>query len=339
MHQLAGEIDALFICQELTLTDGYGSSSGDFYSLNEEFNPCVHSMGSDKYLLKKQTVNKGSLLQRARLKEFQWGRGEGEKSRALSAIFRGEDNQFVEVTFLKASHAGAFTPKEQNYLNLFHLHMAQFFELSSLFQREKVEFEHECQSLKILNRPFWVVNGKLALIYQHLPQGLDGSGRPYLFQEEGVLSCHDEDQLKLLALQVTSLIKNSAHSNIKCLQQTEKDGKKLTLKNDKGIESFWLSVINSTPYEGELLVMIMGRKLLPHKQKLVQLHGLTQRQASLCLLLMEGKTLVQAAQVLDISVNTARNFLSACFRLLRVNNQSELIRLLYSETSDLAANY
>jgi len=78
------------------------------------------------------------------------------------------------------------------------------------------------------------------------------------------------------------------------------------------------------------LVMITGRKPLPNIDMLIKYHGLTQRQAQICLLLMQGHSLQTSAQKLNISVNTIRNTLATCFRILNIKNQSELIRLLFS---------
>ena len=80
----------------------------------------------------------------------------------------------------------------------------------------------------------------------------------------------------------------------------------------------------------EGLVMIVGRKPLPSITTLMHHSKLTQRQAEICILLMQGMTPQSASQKLSISINTFRNTLAVCFRLLKVNNQSELIRALFS---------
>ena len=58
---------------------------------------------------------------------------------------------------------------------------------------------------------------------------------------------------------------------------------------------------------------------------LTRLYGLTQTEAKLVQLLIRGLTLDEAAQDLEISVNTARTHLKHIFHKTGINRQTELV--------------
>ena len=61
---------------------------------------------------------------------------------------------------------------------------------------------------------------------------------------------------------------------------------------------------------------------------LKSVYGLSRAEARLCQALIEGKTLLEAADTLDISRNTAKTHLARVFDKTRVRSQSGLLRLL-----------
>lgn len=80
---------------------------------------------------------------------------------------------------------------------------------------------------------------------------------------------------------------------------------------------------------GTLAIFITrpGQPRLPWKQ-LVVLHGLTPAEAKLAAKLAEGQSLEEAADMLSISIHTARCQLKAAFQKTGVRRQSELVALL-----------
>lgn len=69
-----------------------------------------------------------------------------------------------------------------------------------------------------------------------------------------------------------------------------------------------------------------GRESLPSPQRLRAKFDLSRREAALCILLVRGFTLAQAAVDLGISAQTARAYLKQIFRKIGVSRQAELIR-------------
>jgi DNA-binding CsgD family transcriptional regulator len=61
------------------------------------------------------------------------------------------------------------------------------------------------------------------------------------------------------------------------------------------------------------------------------LYGLTDAEARVCDLLYQSRNLPEAAQILKISINTAKTHLTRSFRKVGVQSQAELIRRLNSQ--------
>ena len=82
--------------------------------------------------------------------------------------------------------------------------------------------------------------------------------------------------------------------------------------------------------EGNCLVFIMDPEFPVETAELElrQLYGLTSTEACLANLLMEGKTLDECCQSLDIRRSTARTHLQHLFEKVGVQRQSELVSLL-----------
>ena len=70
-------------------------------------------------------------------------------------------------------------------------------------------------------------------------------------------------------------------------------------------------------------------------QLLSRIYGLTPAEARLASLLMQGKSLEQSGEALQITSNTARSSLKSIFGKTQTNHQSELVRLLLNSPASL----
>ena len=75
------------------------------------------------------------------------------------------------------------------------------------------------------------------------------------------------------------------------------------------------------------------------KEILTQLYGLTQMEANLVKIIVSGQTLDDAAQQLDISVNTARTHLKHVFHKTGINRQAELVHRIETGPAGLLLNF
>ncbi len=85
-----------------------------------------------------------------------------------------------------------------------------------------------------------------------------------------------------------------------------------------------------------LLVLVdLEARRLPPAALLMQAHGLTRREADLAVLLAAGRNLVEAAEELEITRETARSHLKSLFAKTDTNRQSALVSLLQRTRSPL----
>jgi len=258
-----------------------------------------------------------------------WGRHHGVRH-VIGTSLTLDDGFVFKANFQRHDDQDPFDEELETFLNWLHPHFKHFVRLSSIFQHQQGLHENWQQPLLHLNRPVWVVDEHMNLVFHNhcADEWLRDSS--YLSCIEGQLMSPDYQQNKILKQSVARFSGLSMVNSLKYQGSLMHQYDRVTLGSAESLESFWLSPLMS---QGEIkkgLVMIIGRKPLPNINMLMQYHHLTQRQAQICLLLMQGVTPQQAAQKLNISLNTVRNTISACFRVLNVKNQSELIRLLYT---------
>ena len=248
----------------------------------------------------------------------------------ISAEFSTEDGVKFRVEFKRQYQQKAFSENTMRFLNYLHPHFVQYFRLSNLFQNQQLKLEGDSTPLKHLSRPLWIVNKNLKLIFcnQH-PHHLMEWNECFSCAN-GHLYTKDDTQNKLLQEKVRRISQQNSCSGSLDSEEIFQNCEVISLAVESHEENFWIMPMVANHGSGDL-VMITGRKKLPKKDWLENNFNLTPRQSQLCLLLMQGCSLTVTAQHLQISVNTVRNLLAACFRVLEVNNQSELIRLLYSE--------
>ena len=260
-----------------------------------------------------------------------WGRHHGVRH-VIGTSLTLDDGFVFKVNFQRNDDQDPFDEELETFLNWLHPHFRHFVRLSSIFQHQQGQISHENwqQPLLHLNRPVWVVDEHMHLVFHNHNADEWLRDSSYLTCIEGQLTSPDHTQDKMLKQSVVRFSELSMPGGLKHTANGGHHYDRITLGDATASESFWLSPLMNQGETKNGLVMIIGRKPLPNISMLMQYHHLTQRQAQICLLLMQGVTPQQSAQKLNISLNTVRNTISACFRVLNVKNQSELIRLLYS---------
>lgn len=263
-----------------------------------------------------------------------WGRKHGIRH-AIGASFFLDDGFILKANFQRQSGQAVFDKDVETFLNLLRPHLSHFVRLSPMFQQPSEPSVSWQQTLNYLNRPVWVVNESLQLVFhnQRADEWLDNGA--YLSCKDGLLVTPDHQQQQLLMKRVRALKKMAVSVDMLNTNENTHQYDRISLGNDANAESFWLSPVMENGKSAGGLVMITGRNPLPNINILIEYHGLTQRQAQVCLLLMQGHSLQASAQRLNISINTIRNTLASCFRILNIKNQSELIRLLFSSAAKM----
>ena len=76
--------------------------------------------------------------------------------------------------------------------------------------------------------------------------------------------------------------------------------------------------------------------ILTNKDRLLQLYGLTRAESRLAAKIAEGRSLDEAAAVLNITTQTARSYLKCILRKTGTKRQVELVRLLLLSPAHLS---
>jgi DNA-binding CsgD family transcriptional regulator len=77
-----------------------------------------------------------------------------------------------------------------------------------------------------------------------------------------------------------------------------------------------------------LFIIDPDRNPVPSEKLLQTLYHLTPAEIRVCTHLLEGKSLVDAAELVGISINTAKTHLKSAFSKTGTARQSQLIKLL-----------
>ncbi|MGK0444508.1 MAG: DNA-binding CsgD family transcriptional regulator [Bermanella sp.] len=256
-----------------------------------------------------------------------WGRHNGVRY-AIGSSFEINHSHMLKVSFQRHSDHTYFDDHVEGFLNLLQPHLAQFVQLSSVFQEQQQS--NIAQMLLDLNRPVWIVNADLEIIFHNQDAQEWMQDGHYLSSHNNQLTTKQPQQQSLLTQQV-KLTTDLPH-NPKLWRGNNGSGghEKMVLGTPSQNECFWLTPLPNCQDPTTSVALITGRKPLPKVDLIQRVHGLSQRKAQLCLLLMEGYSTSDAAQHLNISINTVRNNLAACFKELNVNNQSELVQHLFN---------
>lgn len=256
-----------------------------------------------------------------------WGK-QNDVRYAIGSSFEINHSHMLKVSFQRHSDHTYFDEHIEGFLNLLQPHLSQFVQLSSVFQEQQQS--NIAQMLLDLNRPVWIVNKDLEIIFHNHDAHKWMQDGHYLSSHNNQLFTKQPQQQRLLAQQV-KLTTELPH-NPKLWRDNNGSGghEKMVLGTPSQNECFWLTPLPNCQDPTTSVALITGRKPLPKVDLIQRVHGLSQRKAQLCLLLMEGYSTSDAAQHLNISINTVRNNLAACFKELNVNNQSELVQHLFN---------
>ena len=256
-----------------------------------------------------------------------WGKQNGVRY-AIGSSFEINHSHMLKVSFQRHSDHTYFDDNTEDFLNLLKPHLSKFVQLSSVFQEQQQS--NIAQMLLDLNRPVWIVNENLEIIFHnHDAQQWMQQGN-YLSSHQNQLVTKLPSQHNQLAEKVKFTIQLPHNPKLWAgINKFDTHGK-IVLGTPLQNECFWLTPLPNCQDPTTSVALITGRKPLPKVDLIQRIHGLSQRKAQLCLLLMEGYSTSDAAQHLNISINTVRNNLAACFKELNVNNQSELVQHLFN---------
>lgn len=256
-----------------------------------------------------------------------WGK-QHDVRYAIGSSFEINHSHMLKVSFQRHSDHTYFDDHIEGFLNLLQPHLSQFVQLSSVFQEQQQD--NIAQMLLDLNRPVWVVNEDLEIIFHnHAAQKWMQDGH-YLTSHNNQLITKQPQQQNLLAQHVKLTTDLPHNPKLWRGNNGSRGHEKIVLGTPSQNECFWLTPLPNCQDPKTSVALITGRKPLPKVDLIQRIHGLSQRKAQLCLLLMEGFSTSEAAQHLNISINTVRNNLAACFKELNVNNQSELVQHLFN---------
>lgn len=249
-----------------------------------------------------------------------WGKHHGVRH-AIGCGILIDDSTVMKITFQRHCDHSPFDESEGRFLNLLFPHFQQMARLSPLFENIKKRQESIFQSLNRINRPVWILDKKMNLVYCNNSADNELRQNYPLVVNRKKISTRNP-------LQGPDFEKKVVDCG--SVAQNGKSYSYMTLRHNGELENIWLLPVM---HEGMQLVMLLGKKNLPDISYIRQRHALTCRQGQICTLLMQGHDLQEIAQQLNISVNTVRNQLYVCFSKLKVKNQSELIHLLFSSSA------
>ena len=261
-----------------------------------------------------------------------WGRHNGVRH-AIGCSFDINDQHMVKVSFQRHDDQTHFNDDCEYFLNLLQPHISRFVQLSSIFQEHQQN--NMANMLLALNRPVWVVTDKLDIIFHNDEAQLWMSNGKHLTSAHDKLLTPCHQQQALLHKHIKR-VTETPHNPERWLNQY-KAYDQIALGENGYQENFWITPLPSCKDPSTSVALITGRKPLPKVDLLSRIHGLSQRKAQLCLLLMDGYSSQDAAQHLNISINTVRNLLASCFKSLKVNSQTELVQRLFN-TSCITLN-
>jgi len=250
-----------------------------------------------------------------------WGKEHGVRH-AVGSGFEVNDGFVVKVSFQRHQDHQAFDKNIESFLNYLRPHLKNYVQLNPVFQGQGFNENSWQESLDCINRPLWVVDrlGKLVFANE--------MGNEWITTNK----CLQVEKGQLIPVIHTYQNKflNTIHEMSQAQKQQGVLVNNLMIHHQGEVENLWLSpLVTEDCYQPDL-VMIVGREQSPNEKELEILFSLTTRQSQICALLIQGECLQSIAKKLNISVNTVRNTLYACFRKLGVENQSELIMRLYS---------
>lgn len=257
-----------------------------------------------------------------------WGKQNSVRY-AIGYSYQTSQQQLLKICFQRHNDHHEFDDDAEQFLNYLQPHLQRFVQLAPIFQQQ-TQHKSGPSFLDHMDRPVWVVDKDMNIVYQNgLAQSWLQQGH-VIQQKQNQIKLASHEQQQLLSKQVRFCAQLTKNQNLWRSQWLNTPFEQVTVGNPSQMETLWLIPVICPEYPEKSLVMLTGRKPLPDTQLLQKVHGLSQRKAQVCLLLMQGFNAQDIAEHLNISINTYRNTLASCFRELNVSNQSELLQVLFS---------
>ncbi|NVK38763.1 MAG: helix-turn-helix transcriptional regulator [Gammaproteobacteria bacterium] len=264
-----------------------------------------------------------------------WGKQNGVRY-AIGSSYQTSQHQLLKICFQRHTDHTEFDEDVEQFLNYLQPHLQRFVQLAPIFQQQ--EQKQGPSLLDHLDRPVWVVDNQLNIIYQNALASSWTQNADVIQQKQNKIKLPLHEQQQQLSKQVRFCAQLTKNQKLWDTQWMHSHFEQITVGNASQKETLWLIPVVCPEHPEKDLVMLTGRKPLPDTQLLQKIHGLSQRKAQVCLLLMEGLGAQEIAEHLNISINTYRNTLASCFRDLNVSNQSELLQMVFSSPMNLHLN-
>jgi len=267
-----------------------------------------------------------------------WGRYEKVRH-AVGTNFTLDDAYILKIALQRHDEQNAFSSEEARFLNLLRPHIKQFVRLSNLNAREYANRQGWIEGLDRLKRGVWVVDANMKVVHLNtMAESIvaghkDNDSKGWIDIQSGRLSLSEKASQEELLRRVASLIELispvSPGVSIDTHALTDSLYEYVDVNIPAGCERLWLAPLALQGMPG--LVAIISREDPTSSEEIQKIFDLPERQAQLCALLAQGETLQSCSESLNISLNTTRNTLAACYRRLNVNNQSKLILKVHSQ--------
>ena len=147
----------------------------------------------------------------------------------------------------------------------------------------------------------------------------------------------EREQFKSACNEIIEISKSGKAQIAKAISvKRKRPGAKLTLTIKPGALNADKITIKSPP---KLIVFVNDHDahLDTNANVIADIFGLTKTESRLSLLLANGHTISEAAEILDIKVNTAKAHLRSIFNKMQVNRQSQLVSEILRNTANLVS--
>ena len=252
-----------------------------------------------------------------------WGRSNGVRH-AIGTSFEIESCQMLKVCFQRHSDQSEFDSSAENFLNILHPHFQRFVQLSNVFNEYDCHQIDVSKSFDYIDRPVWIVDKSLNIVYHNSQADEWMKSGCTLTKRQGKLSVLDYQQNKTVSSMISKL--SSGMDGLSVFESC--DAVRIDIGSPMEEESFWVSPFSNGDSDTSL-ILVTGRKPMPNTEIIQKHHGLSKRQAEIAVLMLQGMSMQEVSNEMNISINTVRNTLTTCFKKLNVNNQSELIMRLF----------
>lgn len=249
-----------------------------------------------------------------------------------------EDNIVSGLALARPKKGGEYTSVEAEAMRLLYPHLQRAFRIARMLTQLKTERELLSQTLNRLPQGAIVVNATGHTIYCNQTAQEIFARRDGLFQDRNGRLCTPRS---VKENQLHRLINVASHRDPKLALDC---GGVLQLERPSGLRplsllvaplNLELSQFNFQQPVALIFITDPEQRMEPVEKVLQRLYDLTPAEARLAAVLVQGKNIVEAAEELHVSQNTARTHLKHIFQKTGVKRQSELVQLLLNSPAVL----